>query len=155
MKKFRSHCPIAFALDLFGDRWTLLVLREVMFKNKSRFQDFLACEEKIATNVLTDRLRKLEASGILSKSDDPDNGRQFRYAPTAKGLDLLPVLLEIIRWSGRYDPKTAAPQEFLRRLDHDADGLCAALRQPFEPSRRSRYSTRTSPKTPSPALRQR
>lgn len=137
MKKSRSHCPISFALDLFGDRWTLLILRDVMLKNKYRFQDLLACEEKIATNVLADRLRKLEAYGILSKTDDPDSGRQFRYAPTPKGLDLLPVLLEIIRWSGRHDPRTAAPREFLRRLERDTDGLYAALRQPFTPSRRS------------------
>jgi DNA-binding HxlR family transcriptional regulator len=135
MKNSRSHCPISFALDLFGDRWTLLILRDVMLKNKFRFQDLLDCEEKIATNVLADRLRKLEASGILSKTDDPDSGRQFRYAPTAKGLDLLPVLLEIIRWSGRYDPKTAAPREFLRRLDRDTDGVCAALRRSASPDR--------------------
>lgn len=141
MKSPRSHCPISFALDLFGDRWTLLILRDVMLKNKSRFQDFLACEEKIATNVLADRLRKLEAHGILSKTDDPDSGRQFRYAPTTKGLDLLPVLLEIIRWSGRHDPKTAAPRAFLRRLERDAHGLRAELTRPFKASSRSKSAS--------------
>jgi DNA-binding HxlR family transcriptional regulator len=125
-------------LDLFGDRWTLLVLRDVILKNKRRFRDFLACEEKIATNVLADRLRKLEAHGILLRTVDPGNGRQFHYAPTAKGLDLIPVLLEIIRWSGRHDPNTAAPRAFLRQLERDPRALRAKLTQPFMATRRTK-----------------
>lgn len=102
--KCRSHCPIAFALEIFGDRWTLLVLRDLLFKGKKRYKEFLASEEEIATNVLAERLRRLEREGLVTRLRPPGGGRQFVYRPTAKALDLLPVLLEISVWSAKYDP---------------------------------------------------
>ena len=113
-------------------------MRDLIFKGKTRFQDFSSCEEGIATNVLTDRLRKLEEHGIISRKGDPTNARQILYAPTAKGLDLIPVMLEIVRWSGRYDPKTEAPPEFLRRLERDPDDLRTEIYGQFKPVRDSR-----------------
>jgi DNA-binding HxlR family transcriptional regulator len=119
----RSHCPIAFALDIFGDKWSLLLLRDLFFKGKNRYSDFLDAEEGIATNVLSERLARLEAEGLITKSRDKTNLRQFIYAPTRKGLDLLPALLEISLWSAKYDPKTAAPPSVMRRIRADRDGF--------------------------------
>lgn len=119
----RSHCPIAFALDLFGDKWSLLVLRDLLFMGKRRYNEFLASEERISTNILAERLRRLEAEGLVTKSHDRRDHRQVAYVPTRKSLDLLPILLEIIRWSAKHDPKTAAPPAFIRRLRKDREGL--------------------------------
>jgi DNA-binding HxlR family transcriptional regulator len=124
----QSGCPIAFALDIFGDRWSLLILRDLIFKGKQRYKDFLSSEEAISTNILADRLMRLEEHGLISKQDDQTNKKQFLYAPTEKGLELIPVLLEIVRWSAKHDPKTAAPKEFLNRLKKDAKGLEKEIR---------------------------
>ena len=128
----RSHCPIAFALDIFGDKWSLLVLRDLLFMGKRRYNEFLASEEGIATNILADRLRRMEVEGVITKSRDRKGRRQRVYTPTRKGLDLLPVILEIIRWSARYDPKTAAPASFVRRLRNDREGLMREILAKFE-----------------------
>jgi len=119
----RSHCPIAFALDIFGDKWSLLLLRDLLLKDKKRYGDFLTSEEKIATNILSERLARLESEGLITKSRDKTNRRQFIYSPTRKGLDLLPALLEISFWSAKYDPKTAAPPSVMRRIRADRDGF--------------------------------
>ena len=127
----QSGCPIAFALDIFGDRWSLLILRDLIFKGKQRYKDFLSSEEAISTNILADRLMRLEEHGLISKQDDETNKKQFLYAPTEKGLELIPVLLEIVRWSAKHDPKTAAPKAFLNRLKKDAKGLEREIRGQF------------------------
>ncbi len=134
-RRNRSHCPIAFALDIFGDAWTLLILRDLIFKGKSRYQEFLTSEESISTNILADRLARLEEYGIISKTGDPTNKKQILYSPTQKGLDLIPAMLEIVRWSGKHDPKTAAPREFIDRLKKDPDKLVAEIRSQFERKR--------------------
>lgn len=137
-KQGRSHCPISFALDIFGDRWSLLILRDLVFKGKTRYQELLSSEEGISTNILADRLSRLEDQGILSRTDDPGNKKQIIYAPTKKGLDLVPMMLEIVRWSGKYDAKTAAPKEFLRRLESDSHGLTQEILSGFGRGRRVR-----------------
>lgn len=123
-----SVCPVAFALDKFGDKWSLLVIRDLMFRGKETYGEFLESGEGIATNVLADRLKRLESEGILLKSRDPGNGRRVIYRLTDKGLDLAPVLMSMIQWSGKYDPGTAAPKEFLQRLENDPDGVLADIR---------------------------
>src|SRR5688500_8047024 len=90
----RSDCPVHFALEVFGDPWTLLVVRDLMLKGRNRYTDFLNAEERIATNVLADRLARLEADGIVEKEAAP-RGTSGRYRLTDKGVDLLPILLEI------------------------------------------------------------
>jgi DNA-binding HxlR family transcriptional regulator len=90
----RSQCPISFALDILGDRWTMLVLRDLVFSGKRHFRDFLASPERIASNILASRLRALEARGIVSRRPDPESARKVIYALTAKGVDLVPMLLE-------------------------------------------------------------
>src|SRR5438552_13614669 len=107
----KSDCPVHFALEVFGDAWTLLIIRDLMFKGRTRYTDFLRAEEGIATNVLADRLARLEEDGVIAKEGD---GGSYRL--TSKGIDLLPILLEMIAWSARYDPMTAADARFVGRL---------------------------------------
>ena len=115
----RSDCPISYALDLFGDKWTLLIIRDMLFKQKRRFGQFAESEEKISTNILTDRLARLEAEGLVTKKADPENGRQVVYALTAKALDLAPMLIEMILWSAKYDAHSAADRAIIRKAKSD------------------------------------
>lgn len=124
----RSACPISVALDVLGDKWTLLVIRDLVFARKRHFRDFLASPEGIASNILASRLRTLEMQGIVSRRVDPDSARKVIYELTSKGIDLVPVLLELIRWGAKYDSKTAAPEAFTRRIDRDREGLIAEIR---------------------------
>ncbi len=123
----RSACPISFALDLLGDRWTLLVVRDLVFMGKCRFSEFLASPEGVATNVLSDRLQSLEAAGLIAGSQDPDDGRRILYRLTDKGIGLIPTLLELARWGARNDPKTGAPAEMVERMETDRAGLIAEI----------------------------
>ena len=124
----RSHCPINFALEIFGDRWSLLIIRDLMFKGKKHYREFLRSEEKIATNILADRLTKLEANGIISKEGDTANRSRLIYRLTEKGLDLIPVLTDIIVWSAKYDPKTEAHRDFVEKALHSRDELLQEVR---------------------------
>lgn len=99
----KSHCPVNFTLELFGDPWSLLIVRDIVFNNKRRFKDFIDSEEGIATNVLVDRLEKLRQGGIIEKMCE-------QYLITEKGLDLIPILAEMVAWGVKYDPETAAPR---------------------------------------------
>ena len=106
---------MSLALDAIGDKWTLLILRDVILREKRRYHEFLNSEEGISTNILADRLARLEKQGLISKVADPDDRRQFVYAPTRKGLDLLPVVFEMARWSLKYSP-AADRRPFAGRL---------------------------------------
>ena len=124
----RSGCPISYALDILGDKWTLLVIRDLVFKGKQNFRDFLASPEKIASNILASRLKMLEKRGIISRRADPASARKIIYGLTAKGTDLLPVLLELIRWGARHDAKTEAPASFVRRITTEREKVMAEIR---------------------------
>jgi DNA-binding HxlR family transcriptional regulator len=128
----RSSCPISFALDFMGDKWTLVVLRDLIFARKRYFQELLESPEKIASNILASRLKQLEAAGMITRKADPDHGRRVVYAPTTKALDLLPVLVELIRWGLAHNPKTSAPAEIVRRIKQDREGFIAELRARHE-----------------------
>jgi DNA-binding HxlR family transcriptional regulator len=121
----KSNCPISYSLDLFGDRWTLLVLRDLILWGKRRFAEFQASDEKIASNILSDRLRRLEQQGFVDARKDPADARQKIYAATDKGLSLTPVLLEIAAWGASHDPKTGAPDDFADAFYADRDGYYA------------------------------
>ena len=103
----RSACPISLALELLGDPWTLLVVRDLMFKGRHTFADLLAGGEGIASNILADRLARLERAGVLSKTRSPTDARRFIYRLTDKGIDLVPTLVELVLWSAAHE-KTAA-----------------------------------------------
>ena len=124
----RSDCPTNYALEHFGDRWTLLVIRDMLFFGKSHYGDFLASEEGISTNILADRLRKMEVDGLISANPDGD-GRRRHYGLTEKGIDLARIMVEINRWSAEYDPDTAVSSGYKRRIKFDFDGLVEEYRQ--------------------------
>ena len=124
----RSDCPISVSLDIFGDRWSLLIVRDLMFKGGEAFKDFLGAGEGIASNVLADRLKRLEARGLIERTAHPDDARMHRYRLTAKGLDLAPVLMEIVVWAARHE-RTAAPPATVKRMREDRARLLAELRR--------------------------
>lgn len=122
-ERILSGCPIDFALELFGDRWTLLVVRDLLVRRKRHFREMMASDEGIATNILTDRLKKLERWGVIERRTDQANRRQIVYSLTQKGLDLAPVLVEIAIWSARYDPHTKINKAWRHRAREDRDAL--------------------------------
>ena len=123
----RSLCPISLALDIFGDSWTLLIIRDLMFRGMNTFNAFLNAGEGIATNVLTDRLAKLEAVGVIDKTRDAEDARRFVYRLTPKGADLAPVLVQIVLWSARHTP-TDAPAEQVSAMAADPLGFADRVR---------------------------
>jgi DNA-binding HxlR family transcriptional regulator len=106
MGKKRSDCPVSCSLDIFGDKWSLLIIRDMMFREKVSYGQFLESEERIATNILADRLNLLEAENIVSKEVSPDNKSKFVYSLTSKGIDLLPIMIEIMQWGAKYNPNS-------------------------------------------------
>ena len=95
-------CPISTTLDILGDKWTLLIIRDLMFAGKRTYGEFLQSEEKIATNILANRLRILEEAGIVEKKAFPGNRVKNLYQLTPKGIDLMPTLFEIVVWGDKY-----------------------------------------------------
>ena len=121
--KRKSYCPIHFGLELFGDKWTLLLIRDLMFKGKHYFGDFTNSEEKIATNLLSDRLSMLEKEGMVTKFKDTKHKQKIIYRLTEKGIDLMPILVEIIMWSAKYDKDSGVEKEFVKAYKKDRDAL--------------------------------
>lgn len=116
--KRRSQCPISFSLDVFGDKWSLLILRDILFYNRSHFRDFMPME-RVATNILSDRLNKLESAGFITKTRDSRFKNQFVYDTTLEGWSLLPLLIEMTLWGLEYDPESLASQEFIKRVQEE------------------------------------
>ncbi|UXN74565.1 helix-turn-helix transcriptional regulator [Devosia sp. A8/3-2] len=111
---FRSGCPINLGLEVFGDKWTLLIIRDMMFAGKRHFREFPASDEAISSNILSDRLTMLVSAGILTRAGDPSHKLKAIYSLTEKGIDLLPIIAQISRWSRSYmpvDPVLAATGE--------------------------------------------
>ncbi len=108
--KLRSHCPVNFGLEAFGDRWALLILRDIVFRGKRTYGEFLKSEEGFATNILASRLDHLIDAGILQREGNEMDGRKDIYSLTEKGLDLIPLLFEMVLWSAKYDSRSEAKQ---------------------------------------------
>ncbi|WP_375202447.1 winged helix-turn-helix transcriptional regulator [Hyphococcus sp.] len=104
----RSPCPLAVTLDIVGDKWSLIVIRD-LFRGVSRYSDFLKSPEDMTTNILADRLKRLEEHGLISKSAYQENPVRHEYALTKKGRALGPVLREIVHWANAYYPGTIKP----------------------------------------------
>ena len=122
-------CPIRFGLGIFGDKWTLLLVRDLMFKGKRHYGEFTDPEENISTNILADRLARLVENGIVDKQRDAGNRARYVYSLTQKGLDLAPMMLAMIDWSLKYDERTGVPAEFAQRLKSDPAGLLDDVRR--------------------------
>jgi DNA-binding HxlR family transcriptional regulator len=100
----RSYCPISLSLEIFGDSWTLLVLRDMMFAGKRHFRELLQSDERISSNILADRLTGLVEQGLLTKSDDPTHKQKAIYSLTEKAITLLPIIVQIGAWGSRWVP---------------------------------------------------
>ena len=121
--KKRSGCPVSFSLDFIGDKWTLLILRDMMLAGKSTYGEFLSSEEKIATNILADRLSMLETHGFLTKQVAEDKKSKFTYSMTEKAIDLVPILLELISWGAKYNGR--GDINILQEFEFDKTGTIA------------------------------
>lgn len=116
----RSYCPISLSLEIFGDAWTLLVLRDMMFAGKRHFRELLQSDEHIASNILANRLARLVEHGLVTKSEDPTHKQKAIYSLTEKAITLLPIIVQIGAWGSRWVPDArkldAAARAFLREL---------------------------------------
>jgi DNA-binding HxlR family transcriptional regulator len=120
--KRRSGCPVSVSLDLLGDRWSLLIIRDLMVRGYRTFKEFEESGESIATNILTDRLRKLKSTGIITTQVDETDGRKVNYRLTQKGIDLAPVLLELLIWGARHED-TEASCAVIEKMASSRDSL--------------------------------
>jgi DNA-binding HxlR family transcriptional regulator len=131
--KRRSDCPLNVSLEIFGDRWTLLIVRDLLLKGRTRFGELLEGGEGIASNILTQRLARLEAHGLLERRRDDADARRFTYRMTQRGADLAPMLYEMILWAAQHE-QTAAPPEEIDAMQRDRAGYLAAIRQTWADS---------------------
>jgi len=122
MEKTRSDCPISCSLDVFGDKWSLLIIRDIMLRGKLSYSEFLQSEEKIATNILVNRLSVLESENILIKQVSPVNKSKFIYNLTKKGVDLLPIVIEIMDWGAKYNANCPR-RELGKKIKKDKAGV--------------------------------
>lgn len=136
--KLRSNCPTNYALEHFGDKWSLLVIRDLMFMGKRHYNEFFDSKENVSTSVLGDRLKSLEESGIISKGEDSLKKSRIRYSLTEKGIALLPIMVEMIVWSGAFDNKTATGQDFLSQAKENREVLLSELTKKLKSQHLSR-----------------
>lgn len=120
-------CPIRYGAVVFGDVWSLLILRDIVFKGARHYADFLKAGEGISTNILATRLARLEAEGVLTKTPDTENKTRYVYGLSDKGKALVPALLEIMDWSERWDERTEVPTEFIDELRRDRKALARKI----------------------------
>lgn len=99
----RSNCPISCSLEIFGDKWSLLIVRDIMLRGKLSYSEFLESEEQISTNILADRLKRLESEEVVTRRVSDANKSKYLYSLTQKGIDLLPIIIEIMAWGAKYN----------------------------------------------------
>lgn len=121
VNKKRSECPVSCSLDIWGDKWSLLIVRDLMFAKQCTYGDFLKSGEKIATNILASRLQMLEENEIITKSDHPDSKAKVLYKLTQKGIDLLPLMIEINLWAEKYYDLPADRKAMLKEVKKDKE----------------------------------
>ena len=123
----QSGCGVAYGLDVFGDKWTLVVVRDMILLCKRHFNELLASPEKMASNILADRLKRLEEECVVTKTQDPENESKFVYELTPKGKELIPLILEVLLWGSKHAPNPTAPAELVRWVKKDRDGVTKAI----------------------------
>lgn len=123
----RSDCPVSFSLDYLGDKWVLLILRDLIFTDKSTYSEFLTSKEKIATNILADRLKLLEANGFITSKVSPEKKNKFVYSLTEKGIDLVPVIVELMLWGSKHNPP--GNEDLVKKVENDKEGTVRQLKQ--------------------------
>ena len=125
--KRRSECPLNASVEMLGDRWSLLIIRDMMLRGFQSYKEFMDCYEGIATNILADRLRKLVSYGILAAEPDPADGRKVTYSLTRKGIDLAPVLTEMVLWAAAHEE--TGNQALVEQMRADKKKFLAGVRQ--------------------------
>jgi DNA-binding HxlR family transcriptional regulator len=126
--KPRSGCPVSVSLEILGDRWSLLIIRDLMVRGYRFFKEFAQAGEGVATNVLADRLHRLEAAGIISAERENGDGRKISYRLTEKGIDLAPVLMELLIWGARHE-ETGAPRTLIAEMEQNREYVLAEARR--------------------------
>jgi len=126
---YRSRCPISFSLETFGDKWSLLILRDIIYFGKHTFGEFLASDERIARNILADRLTRLQATGLLTKAPHPADKRRDIYRVSDSGLDVIPLLLSMAEWGSSHGHDTKAPAFWLALTQTRRDEMVSLIRQ--------------------------
>ena len=129
--KRRSGCPVSVSLEILGDRWSLLIIRDLMVRAHRTFKDFQGSGEGIASNILSDRLQKLQAAGIIISEFDQSDGRKVNYRLTEKGIDLAPVLLDLLVWGATHE-KTGAPCEVIAEMAKNREYVLAETRRRWQ-----------------------
>lgn len=127
-QQWRSDCPINFSLEIFGDIWSLLIVRDIVYFGKKTYGEFLESEEGIATNILARRLIQLEQKGILKKQSDATDRRKEVYSLTDKGLDLIPILLELASWGAQYNPQADIPHDWIALVNSNKTKIIRLIR---------------------------
>jgi DNA-binding HxlR family transcriptional regulator len=126
----RSDCPVNFAVEIFGDKWSLLIVRDIVFWGRDTYGAFLRSTEKPATNILANRLARLEREGVVEKKSHSTDKRKEVYSLTEKGLDLIPILLDMAEWSLNHGlGKTFVPDEFVESVRKDKAKVVACMRE--------------------------
>ena len=133
--KRRSGCPLNASVEILGDRWSLLIIRDMMLRGFRSYKEFLESFEGIATNILADRLRRLEAHGIITSERDPSDGRKLIYSLTPKGIDLAPVLTEMVLWAAGHED--TGNQALVRQIQKDKKRFLAAILQRWAETNRT------------------
>jgi len=123
----RSECPLNASVEMLGDRWSLLIIRDMMLRGFRTYKEFMECYEGIATNILADRLRRLIANGIITAEEDPSDGRKLIYFLTEKGIDLAPVLTEMVLWAAGHE--NTGNQPLVQQMRNDKESVIAGVRE--------------------------
>jgi len=130
-RRTRSGCPVSISLEKIGDRWSLLIVRDLMVRGYHSFKQFQESGEGIASNVLAARLKRLRAAGIISIENDSLDGRKLNYRLTEKGIDLAPVVLELLVWGAKHE-ETGAPCDVIVRMAQNREQVLDEVRRRWE-----------------------
>ncbi|HWY79575.1 MAG TPA: helix-turn-helix domain-containing protein [Candidatus Sulfotelmatobacter sp.] len=130
-KRNPTICPVVYSLDIFGDKWSLVILRDILLCGKNHFREFLASEEKIASNILSSRLKTLVNEGLLIKEDDRTNKSATIYKPTKKALELLPMLFKLMHWGITYNPNVDTTSTVMKELMNNPKKLHQRIVEKF------------------------
>lgn len=128
MQRRRSGCPVSASLEILGDRWSLLIVRDLLVRGLRTFKEFQESGEGIASNILAERLRRLQASRIVTAEVAETDGRSVHYRLTEKGIDLAPVLLELLIWGARHE-KTGMPRGFADGMERNREAILVEARR--------------------------
>ena len=150
MASRRSGCPVSIALEILGDRWSLLIVRDLMTRGYRTFKEFQSSGERIASNILASRLKKLKQTGIIEARVEAGDARRVNYRLTEKGIDLAPVLLELLIWGAKHE-KTGAPCELIAAMESNRARYLAEVQRRWLADDRSALIPRFTPAAQKPA----